>query len=108
MPLVATAGGYYTKVPYTNQSRPLFITAAGITYAFLANKRNGALLVAKHLRFQKVLNLHCRDTSGLPTQPLAADFGAPLAYYSEPTLLGFMAMLRPESQSECGPRKTGV
>ena len=41
-------------------------------------------------------------------QPLAADFGAPLAYYSEPTLLGFMAMLRPESQSECGPRKTGV
>ena len=39
MPLVATTGGYYTKVQYTNQSRPLFITAAGITYAFLANKR---------------------------------------------------------------------
>jgi hypothetical protein len=39
MLLVATAGGYYTKVQYTNQSRPLFITGAGITYAFLANKR---------------------------------------------------------------------
>jgi pimeloyl-ACP methyl ester carboxylesterase len=30
-------------------------------------------------------------------RPLAADFGAPLAYYPEPgLLLGFMAMLRPE------------
>jgi hypothetical protein len=29
-------------------------------------------------------------------RPLAADFGAPLAYYPEPKLLGFMAMLRPE------------
>jgi hypothetical protein len=30
------------------------------------------------------------------TRPLAADFGAPLAYYPEPgLLLGFMAMLRP-------------
>jgi hypothetical protein len=28
-------------------------------------------------------------------RPLAADFGAPLAYYPEPKLLGFMAMLRP-------------
>jgi hypothetical protein len=28
-------------------------------------------------------------------RPLAAEFGAPLAYYPEPKLLGFMAMLRP-------------
>jgi pimeloyl-ACP methyl ester carboxylesterase len=28
-------------------------------------------------------------------RPLAADFGAPLAYYPDPKLLGFMAMVRP-------------
>ena len=70
---------------------------------------DGALLVAKHLDFkgaQFALPGHVR-VAGAP-RPLAADFGAPLAYYPEPTLLGFMAMLRPESQSECGPRKTGV
>jgi hypothetical protein len=49
---------------------------------------------------------HVRVASA--SRSLAADFGAPLAYYPEPTLLGFRAMLRPESQSECGPRKTGV
>jgi hypothetical protein len=34
-------------------------------------------------------------------RPLAADFGAPLAYYPEPgLLLGFMAMIRPEKYEE--------
>jgi hypothetical protein len=34
-------------------------------------------------------------------RPLAADFGAPLAYYPNPgLLLGFMAMLRPEKYEE--------
>jgi hypothetical protein len=33
-------------------------------------------------------------------RPLAADFGAPLAFYPEPGLLGFLAMLRPASYEE--------
>ncbi len=38
-------------------------------------------------------------------KPLAADFGAPLAYYLEPKLLGFMAMLRPQATRN-GPVST--